>query len=327
VVALVNDTNYIGGATNTLVISLPPRNFGVDSSHFQNSNGIPLANWQEMFANGDVFVFQKASEGLTGPDDPTMSVNVSNATAAGLLAGVYHYAHPENRPTTNGAVMEADHLLSYAGSLIGAGYLRPVLDIETGYGTLTASQMTDWVLAFSQEIVNNRGAAAEPIVYCTQFYANEEFDSRLASNTLWVEATGGDPTYTGPPTNGFPSATGAFTNWAFWQYNLSGTAGGISPIDLDVCHDEFMPLSSYLIPTAATMFRFQSTTLDGSGFHLSFTNVPGTHFTLLSATNASLPLSTWTVVGAVTEVAPGQFQVTDGQATNFPRQYYRVRSP
>lgn len=327
VTAVISSTNYSGTATNTLQIEIL-RNYGVDASHFQNSNGIPEAVWGQMFAQGFRFAFLKATEGLSGPDDPTMATNVAGASAAGLLVGVYHFAHPENRPTTNGAVQEADHLLSYAGAAIGPGRLRPVLDIETGSGVLTAEEMTDWVLAFSQEVVNNRGAGAAPIVYTTQDYANNVMDSRLAGMALWVEAPGGgDPTFTNPPSNGYLSATGVFTNWAFWQYNISGSAGGITPIDLDVCHDDFEPLSSFLIPGIATSFGIVRATADSGGFHLSLTNVPGVHFTALASTNVATPLRNWTVLGAVTETSPGQYQFTDMQATNLPQRFYCVRSP
>jgi GH25 family lysozyme M1 (1,4-beta-N-acetylmuramidase)/N-acetylneuraminic acid mutarotase len=327
VAATVNDPIYSGTVTNTLQVEFL-RNYGVDASHFQDSNGIPLVNWQQIYNEGQHFAFVKATEGLTGPDDPTMTTNVASARQAGLLVGVYHFAHPENRPTTNGAVQEADHMLSYTGSAIGPGMLRPVLDIETGYGTLTPTQMSDWVLAFSQEIVNHRGAGAAPIVYCVQFYANNAFDTRLAGNALWLEAAnGGDPTFTDPPANGFASATGIFTNWAFWQYNISGSAGGINPIDLDVSHDDVYPLASYITPTPAAHFSIQGATLNSSGFNLSLTNVPGTHFSLLSTTNLLMPLNNWTLVKGFTEVSPGEFQIVDGSATNVPTQYYRVTSP
>jgi GH25 family lysozyme M1 (1,4-beta-N-acetylmuramidase) len=328
VVATVVDTNFKGGATNTMQILAENRNFGVDVSHFQDSSGIPETNWTQMFTGGDRFVFCKASEGLTGPDDPTMATNVANALQAGFLVGVYHYAHPENRPTTNGAVVEADHLLSYASNAIAPGMLRPVIDIETGAGVLSPTQMSDWVLAFSQEIVNNRGNGAAPMVYCTQNYANTNFDNQVATTALWLEAPNGtNEIYGNPPANGFTNATGMFNNWAFWQYGI-GSAGGISPIDLDVCHDEFAPLVSYLIPTATPAFRFASLNFNSStGFQLSFTNVPGTHFTLLSSTNAALALSNWTVVATATEISPGQFQITDPGATNLPLRFYRVRSP
>src|SRR5438445_8835763 len=95
-------------ALGLLPMGAATRDFGVDVSHYQGSSGISQASWDQMFTDGKHFAFIKATEGLTGPDDAAMSNNVARATAAGLLAGVYHYAHPENRPTTNGAVQEAD---------------------------------------------------------------------------------------------------------------------------------------------------------------------------------------------------------------------------
>lgn len=38
-------------------------------------------------------------------------------------------------------------------------------------------------------------------------------------------------------------------------------------------------------------------------------------------------MKNWTVLGAMTETSPGQFQFTDSQATNHPQRFYRVRSP
>ncbi len=319
VVAMVTATNYQGETANVLQIE----NFGVDASHFQDATGIPPANWSQMFVAGAGFAFVKASEGLTGPDDPTMTTNLAGAAQAGLLAGVYHFAHPENRPTTNGAVQEADHFLSYAGSAIGPGWLRPVLDIETTSSNLTPSVMSDWVIAFSQEIINNRGAGAAPIVYCSQYFANFQFDSRLAGYALWIQASGGsNPAIL--PTNGFPSATGVFTNWSFWQYE-AGAAGGISPIDLDIANGELGPLSAYRIPTLPGSPGITSMTSDSGGFHLSLTNVPGLYFSVVATTNLITPPPNWTPLGAALEISPGVYQFTDPQATNLPGRYYRVR--
>ena len=60
---------------------------------------------------------------------------------------------------------------------------------------------------------------------------------------------------------------------------------------------------------------------------LAFTNTPGASFTVLAATSVSTPLSNWMVLGAPDEIAPGQFQFTDPQATNNPQRFYRLRSP
>jgi len=66
-----------------------------------------------------------------------------------------------------------------------------------------------------------------------------------------VVNSGADVTVDDPPAQGFARATGVFNNWSFWQYSDTGNSGGISPLDLDVCHSEYKPLSSYRIPGAS----------------------------------------------------------------------------
>lgn len=63
-----------------------------------------------------------------------------------------------------------------------------------------------------------------------------------------------------------------------------------------------------------------------NAIQLSFTNDAGSAFAVLATTNLSASLSNWTILGNTTEVAPGQFQFTDLQATNFTQRFYRVRS-
>ena len=67
--------------------------------------------------------------------------------------------------------------------------------------------------------------------------------------------------------------------------------------------------------------------LPGGTFQFGFTNVPGLSFTAYASTNVALPLTNWTRLGAVSELAPGVFQFSDPQATNASRRFYRVRSP
>ena len=220
-------------------IQVSGRDFGVDVSHFQNESGIPQGNWNSMFSQGKRFAFVKATEG-TSVLDVTMTANMNRAVAAGLRAGVYHFAHPDTHPATNQAAQEADYFLGYAGNFIGPGYLRPVLDLEVS-GGLSASNLTDWVIAFANEIIANRGPTAAPIIYTLSSFATSGLDSRLANYDLWIAPPGSGLN----PTNDNPS-TGVFNNWSFWQYTV-GSAGGISPIDLDVCHSEFKALDSFLI--------------------------------------------------------------------------------
>lgn len=306
-----------------------PREFGDDVSHYQGATGISQSSWDQMYASGMRFTFIKATEGLTGPDDAAMTNNVARSTAAGILAGVYHYPHAENRPTTNGAVQEAGHFLSYAGNAVGPGRLRPALDVEGSNLTLSTPALTDWIIAFCNEVVAQRGAGAMPIIYMGRASAKNEVDSRLANYDFWlayptnVDASTIDP----PPTASYPDPTGVFNNWAFWQYSWTGDVGGISPLDLDVCHSEYKPLSAYIIPTPSALFVLKQLSLGPGGFHFTFTNVAGTHFTVLSSTNIALPLSNWSVLGSAVEGPPGNFQFTDTNAITNVRGFYRVRSP
>ena len=67
--------------------------------------------------------------------------------------------------------------------------------------------------------------------------------------------------------------------------------------------------------------------LVNGAIQFGFANVPGGSFTALTASNVELPAASWTVLGSVTEISPGQYQFTDSQATNNPLRFYRIRSP
>jgi PKD repeat protein len=65
----------------------------------------------------------------------------------------------------------------------------------------------------------------------------------------------------------------------------------------------------------------------GNGLQFTFTSASVADFTVLTATNVSLALTRWTVLGEVQQVAPGQYQFTDPQAATNRLRFYRVRSP
>jgi len=204
-----------------------------------------------------------------------------------------------------------------------------VLDLEGSASTLTTAALTDWVMAFHDRIVEQRGAGAAPIVYTSRSFAKSELDSRVASYDLWLAyPTDVDPTVTDPPpTTSYPDPTGVFNNWSFWQYSWTGSTGGISPLDLDVCHSDYKLLASYIVPVPLPQFVINSAVLAGGGVKLAFTNTPGTHFSVLAATDPALPLNNWTVLGTASEGPAGSFQFMDQSATGNSRRFYRVRSP
>ncbi|MCW5555656.1 MAG: NHL repeat-containing protein [Verrucomicrobiae bacterium] len=76
--------------------------------------------------------------------------------------------------------------------------------------------------------------------------------------------------------------------------------------------------------TPATLNEPKS--LPGGVVQFNFSHMVGTSLSALAATNPSAPLNTWTELGGVAEIRPGQFQFTDLQATNYSQRFYRVRA-
>ena len=129
------------------------------------------------------------------------------------------------------------------------------MDLQGSAANLTTAALTDWVIAFCDEIVAQRGPNALPIIYSNSYFVHDKLDSRLADYDLWLQAIGtaANPATDNPPGVGYPSASGVFNSWSFWQYTTAGSSGGISSLDLDVCHDDFKPLESFLIPVPGTL--------------------------------------------------------------------------
>ena len=63
-------------------------------------------------------------------------------------------------------------------------------------------------------------------------------------------------------------------------------------------------------------------------FQFQFTGAAASTYTVLCSTNLALPLSNWTLAGAVTNISPGQYQFTDPAGeTNRPQRFYLLRQP
>jgi hypothetical protein len=133
----------------------------------------------------------------------------------------------------------------------------------------------------------------------------------------------GGPTQTMPPLPGSPAiGAGSLADNTFStdQRGYSRTQNGL--IDLGAVE---------LQSPAANPPVLENITLPAggvaNGLQFTFTNARAADFTVLTATNVSLALTNWTVLGEVQQVAPGQYQFTDPQAATNPARFYRVRSP
>ncbi len=67
--------------------------------------------------------------------------------------------------------------------------------------------------------------------------------------------------------------------------------------------------------------------LPGGAFQFGFTNTPSATFTVWAAADPTLPLASWTALGNVMEITPGEFQFTDLEATNSVQRFYQVSAP
>ena len=133
----------------------------------------------------------------------------------------------------------------------------------------------------------------------------------------------GGPTQTMPPLPGSPAIRAgsvAANTFATDQRGYARTQNGL--IDLGAVE---------LQSPAANPPVLENITVPAgggaNGLQFTFTNAPAAEFTVLTATNVSLALTNWTVLGEAQQVAPGQYQFTDPQAATNLARFYRVRSP
>jgi GH25 family lysozyme M1 (1,4-beta-N-acetylmuramidase) len=226
---------------------------GIDISHWQGT-----INWTSVAADSTSykFAFMKATED-TNYTDPTFATNMTNATAAGLLVGPYHFCRLDTNssdPYADGA-SEATYFLSKITSYYKSGQrLPPVADVEkfpTGLTTAQYKTLTStWVTGFSDTIYNALGI--RPLVYNSKSKANSYYTSAVAAmDPLWVawwKGTG----ITSPPTN---SDVTPWSTWKFWQWSdgadsvaqgdpVSGISGNV---DRDVFNGTLTQLKALLV--------------------------------------------------------------------------------
>src|SRR5688572_7076914 len=217
--------SLLAGAAVVFALAAPalaqPRVLGIDVSAWQGN--LSTANWATLkratnqqvggvFGDGRDFVFIRSSRGGTSGyynqsdpdnsdglntlsqryDDPYFVQNITRATAAGLLAGPYHFARPDIIATTtnsggiaNSGLDEADHMIEMAGAWMRPGFLLPVLDLEAGQGQRTSAQLSAFAVEFSDRIYAVTGI--RPMVYSSQNYANYVNSTvPAASPNLWI---------------------------------------------------------------------------------------------------------------------------------------------
>jgi GH25 family lysozyme M1 (1,4-beta-N-acetylmuramidase) len=189
------------------------------------TEGIDVSNWQgtiawpRVAAAGKRFVYMKASESTTYVD-PTYTANRTQARAAGLLVGAYHFAQPT--ATAGDALAEADHFIAAATPTHGD--LLPVLDLEQT-GSLAQGPLTQWVQAYVARVLVRTGV--HTVIYCSP-----NFWKTYMGDTTWFAANGYDVLWiahwTGAMSPTVPANGWNGKGWTFWQYTSDGVVPGIT---------------------------------------------------------------------------------------------------
>ncbi|MCX6896496.1 MAG: DUF5110 domain-containing protein [Verrucomicrobia bacterium] len=224
---------------------------------------------------------------LSGTGKPNSATNIA---VTGTFNGRYRF-------TFN------DQTLAYT--------LTPLL--ASPYATMTTAgtfQNPQW----SPSLTNMTLIANNTWQYDAVFDNTTNAQFKFAANGTWT-ANWGDSSQAQflPPLSGTGQSFGG-------NIQVSNTLNGVCRFTFN---DQTLAYSLRALPPT----RAGLSPGTNGAMHIAFTNAEGMRFTVLAATNLTVPLSNWIVLASVPEIAPGQFEFRDAAATNFPRRYYRLRTP
>jgi autotransporter-associated beta strand protein len=299
--ALVSLVALVALATQAPSASAQDRTLGLDVSAWQGN--ISQTTWNNLRAVNDrQFVYIRSSRGGTTGfynqsdpnnnnnqntfsqryDDPYFVQNITRATAAGMLAGAYHFSRPDivaSTPNSGGIANtgtdEADHFLQMAGAWMRPGYLLPVFDLETGQAERTRNELAQFSIDFSDRIYDATGV--RPVMYINGNYANylQGASTSLRNELveafpdLWVARYANQanpeaiPIQTGNPNDTFAPLYGPWDDppqpaqpWTFWQYastvRMSAFNNGNSNLDGNVAQGGMEFVKDRLVPALWT---------------------------------------------------------------------------
>ncbi|REE68672.1 lysozyme [Paenibacillus taihuensis] len=188
----------------------------IDVSHHQN-----VIDWGKVRADGVEGAFIKATDGRLGVDS-NFSSNATDARAAGLPVGFYHFGHPE----VNNAIAEAKH---FAETVRGFESQFPhVLDVEGDAGKLKSAELTKWCIAWLTEV--QRLTGHRTMIYTSASFARTSLGKDLGRWPLWIAHFGVNT----------PMDNGTWNTWAVFQYTSSGRIDGInSSVDMNAMEKSF----------------------------------------------------------------------------------------
>lgn len=182
---------------------------GIDVSSWQHPSGAAI-DWAKVKAAGADFAIVKATQGVQYVNpyfDGAEGHDVTDAEAAGVLTGAYHFA----QPGSNTAEAEAEAFIATIGA-----HILPMglwLDLED-LGTLQPHEAGPWAAAFLTAIASHN--------VVTGLYTNKSLWSQVAGAVPGVRLWLANPT----PEPGDPAAF-------ITQYGSGPVDGIVGAVDLD----------------------------------------------------------------------------------------------
>jgi hypothetical protein len=181
--------------------------------------------------------------------------------------------------------------------------------------------------------VQKGGTGSTPTFDTTERRAGEtvllvgKYDFTAMPNTvsLWINpalATFGAAT---EPTTGLLAQSSGTDGFVIDRFNIRQNTAASVPaamqwdeLRVGLSWASVTPLSSEA-PTLLTGL----TRLTNAAFQFAYINASGQAGTVYTSTN----LINWTLSGTATQITAGRYQFTDPEAANYPRRFYKLRSP
>ena len=209
---------------------------GTDIASYQHPNGA-LISWPSVAASGQSFTVVKATESTTYTN-PYVMRDVAGARAAGLIVGVYHFAHPDVSAT-----LQADYFARQVNG-IGGTLLPPALDLETT-GGLSSSALITWTSTFLTRVHQDTGRIpmiySGPSFWSTYLAGSKAFSQYPLWEAHWTTAAQ-------------PLPVGGWPTWTLWQYSdgTYGSPAAVPGIPAKVDRDRFAGTKAQLATLASS---------------------------------------------------------------------------
>ena len=187
---------------------------GIDVSKHQGNIDWKRVSLMEKNGIRIVFVFLKATEGITREDNK-FSYNWKYSGENGLIRGAYHFYYP-----SRDAEKQADNFIEMVK--LGKGDLPPVVDIELSNGK-SAKKICKGLKLYLQKI--EKHYSVKPIIYTNIHFYNTYLKGSFDDYPLWIA--------------GYFDHDRFYkefeTPWVLWQHSEKGMVDGIKgSVDFNV---------------------------------------------------------------------------------------------